>query len=448
MRLLKQLSGRLPGKGDPKGMSSKKRNAYREVVIPYGHEERTLRIPAENLDWVKGPKYVPPIADLPAAVREAIRTPIKALPLPELVSRHGKKTVILVDDGTRSTPQDLILPVLLDELNGASVKDGDISILIALGTHRPMDEAECKGRYGEAVMARVKIENLSQDLRDFVDLGKTPSGIPIQISRQYLENELRIAVGNIIPHMYAGWAGGAKLLQPGVSSPLTTSKTHVMAAPHVYEFLGREDNPVRREMEEIAIKSGLTFIVNVVLNREGEVVAVVAGDVVAAHRAGVEIARPIYTIPLKERVDILIASSHPANRDLFQGFKAINNSGMMVKDGGTLILVIPAPEGIAPDHPEVVALEMTPGSQVLEMVEQGEITNGVAATAYMALDRTRSRAEIILVTEGISRQEASKIGLIATKDFEEALRTAMERQGGKARIGVITHGADVVAQFE
>jgi nickel-dependent lactate racemase len=429
-------------------MGRSKQSTYRAVAIPYGHETRTLRIPAENLDWVKGPKYVPPIPEVPTAVREAIRSPIKTSPLPEMVSRHGKKTVILVDDGTRSTPQNLILPVLLDELNGAGVKDDDISVLIARGTHRPMTEAECRERYGEAVMARVKVENLSQDLRDFVDLGVTPSCIPIQISRQYLEKELRIAVGNIIPHMYAGWAGGAKLVQPGVSSPLTTSKTHVMAAPYVYEYLGREDNPVRREMEEIAIKSGLQFIVNVVLNREGEVVAVVAGDVIGAHRAGVEIARPIYTIPLKERVDILIASSHPADRDLFQGFKAINNSGMMVRDGGTLILVIPAPEGIAPDHPEVVALGMTPGTQVLEMVERGEVTNGVAATAYMALDRTRSRAKIILVTEGISGEEASKIGLIATKDFDEALRSAMDRQGEKVQIGVITHGADVLAQFE
>jgi nickel-dependent lactate racemase len=426
----------------------KENKVYREIVIPYGHETKKLHIPVENLAWVEGPKCSLPIADLVKAVREAIRAPIGSQTLPELVARYGKKTVILVDDGTRSTPQSLILHTLLGELNAAGIGDREIKVLIALGTHRPMTQDEIVARFGAEAVKRVLVKNMSQDYRDFLNLGVTPSGVPIYISKEYLESEMSIAVGNIIPHMYAGWAGGAKMVQPGVSSGLTTSKTHLIAGPRVYEILGQVDNPVRREMEEIAVKSGLKFIVNVVLNREGGVIAVVAGDVIAAHRAGVEIARPIYTIPLKERVDIVIAGSHPADRDLWQGFKPINNCGMMVKDGGTLILVIPAPEGIAPDHPQLVDLGVTPSFTVIEMVERGDISDGVAAATYLALDRTRSRVNIILVTDGISNEEASKIGLKATRDFEEALRMALDHNGKKAQIGVITHGADIMAHFE
>jgi len=421
---------------------------YKEVTVPYGRETQTLRIPAENLAWIVGPKDAPPVTDLPGAVRAAIRSPIGAPTLPELVAQHGTNTVILVDDGTRSTPQGLILPVLLDELNAAGVPDGDITGLIALGTHRPMSEAERVARYGEAVMARVRVENLSQDLADFVDLGVTPMGVPIQVSRHYLESDLSIAVGNIIPHMYAGWAGGAKMIQPGVSSPLTTAKTHLMAGPCVYEILGQVDNPVRCEMEQIAVESGLKFIVNVVLNREGGVVAVVAGDVVAAHRAGIEIARPIYTVELEERPDIVLAGSHPADRDLWQGFKPVNNCGMLVKDDGTLILIIPAPEGIAPDHPYLVELGQTPGDEVCEMVERGEIADGVAAATYLALDQTRKRVNIILVTHGITEDEAAQIGLTATMDFDKALAAALARHGDGARIGVVTHGADIMGCFK
>ena len=93
-----------------------------------------------------------------------------------------------------------------------------------------------------------------------MDLGVTPLGIPIQVSRRYLESDIRIAVGNIIPHMYAGWAGGAKMVQPGVTSAVTTGRTHLIAGPLVYETLGEVDNPVRKEMEEIAVRSGLKFI--------------------------------------------------------------------------------------------------------------------------------------------------------------------------------------------
>jgi nickel-dependent lactate racemase len=418
-----------------------------EIFLPYGHTTKTLRVPESNLAWVVGPKDAPPVANLADAVRAAIRAPIGAPSLRELVARHGTRTVILVDDGTRSTPQKDILPILLDELNAAGVSDRDITALIALGTHRAMSESECNARYGAAVCARIRVENLSHAPRDFVDLGVTPLGIPIHVSRKYLESDVSIAVGNIIPHMYAGWAGGAKMVQPGMTSALTTARTHLIAGPRVYEILGAVDNPVRREMEAIAIKSGLKFIVNVVLNRDAQVVAVVAGDVVQAHRAGVEIARPIYTVNVNERADIVVASSHPADRDLWQGFKPINGCGMLVRDGGTLILLIPAPEGIAPDHPQLVALGMTPGDQVMPMVERGEVTDGVAAATYLAYDQTRRRAHIVLVSDGITDDSARKIGARATNDLQAALANALAQHGTHARVGVVTHGADILGQI-
>jgi nickel-dependent lactate racemase len=418
------------------------------ITLPYGHQTRTIEIPKENLLWVTGPRKAPPIEDLKGVVKAAIRNPIGSPSLAELVARHGKQTLILIDDSTRSTPQELILPILLDELNAAGVTDADISIMVALGTHRAMNEQELTARVGKAVFQRVAVTNLSQKPEDFVDLGVTPLGIPVQVSRRYLEAQITIAVGNIIPHMYAGWAGGAKMIQPGVTSSVTTGRTHMIAGPRVYEILGQVDNPVRKEMEEIAVRSGLKFILNVVLDASGQVAAVVAGDVIAAHRAGVEIARPIYTLELAEKADIVVASSHPADRDLWQGFKPINNCGMLVKDGGTLILVIPAPEGIAPDHRQLVEFGTVPGEEVLAKVERGEVADQVAAATYIAFDRTRRRTHITLVTDGISSAEAAAIGVGATKDFSEALSQAFARHGAAARVGVVTAGADVMARFE
>jgi len=421
---------------------------YREVVVPYGDSERRrLRLPARNLAWVVGPKDAPSLTDLAAAVREAIRSPVGSPNLSQLVARRGTNTIILVDDNTRSTPQAEILPVLLDELNTAGVEDREVSAMIALGTHRPMTEAEIRERYGSAVLERIPVENLPQGAEDFVDLGTTPAGVPIQVSRRYLEGDLSIAVGNIVPHMYAGWAGGAKMIQPGVTSHLTTAKTHLMAGPCVYDILGQVDNPVRREMEQIALDTGLAFIVNVVLNRHGEVTAVVGGGVVEAHRAGVKIARSIYTVEVEERPDIVVASSHPADRDLWQGFKPINNCGMLVKDGGTLIMLIPAPEGIAPDHPYFMELGCTSGERVCQLVERDGVVDEVAAATYLALDQTRRRLAITLVTDGIGAEEAARIGLAATTSFEDALQNALERHGEEARIGVVTHGADILGRI-
>src|SRR5208283_5337046 len=136
-----------------------------------------------------------------------------------------------------------------------------------------------------------------------------------------------------------------------------------------------------------------------------------------AHRAGVELARPIYTLHLPEVPDIVIASSHPADRDLWQGFKPVNNCGMLVKDGGTLILLIPAPEGIAPDHMQLVDFGTTPAEEVLALVAAGKVADEVAAATYLAYDRTRRRIHVALVTDGISGEEAAQIGATATTVF-------------------------------
>jgi nickel-dependent lactate racemase len=237
------------------------------------------------------------------------------------------------------------------------------------------------------------------------------------------------------------------MVQPGVTSAVTTGRTHLIAGPRVYEILGQVDNPVRKEMEEIAMRSGLKFILNVVLDASGRVAAVVAGDVIRAHRAGVEIARPIYTLELEEKADIVVASSHPADRDLWQGFKPVNNCGMLVKDGGTLILLIPAPEGIAPDHTQLVDFGTTPAEEVMALVEAGKVADEVAAATYLAYDQTRRRIHVALVTDGISCVEAAQIGASATTVFDEALQAALLRHGKSARVGVVTQGADIMATF-
>ncbi len=175
--------------------------------------------------------------------------------------------------------------------------------------------------------------------------------------------------------------------------------------------------------------------------------AVVAGDVVKAHRAGIEIARPIYTMELEERPDIVVASSHPADRDLWQGFKPVNNCGMVVKDDGTLILLIPAPEGIAPDHTQLVDFGTASAEEVLALVAQGKVADEVAAATYLAFERTRRRVNIILVSDGVSGTEAAKIGISATTSFPEALSAAFARHGRSARVGVVTQGADIMARF-
>ncbi len=416
-----------------------------EIAIPYGRQERIVRVPEEQLAWVVSPAEVPAVSDVAAAVHAAIRNPIGSPSLADLVKQHGQNTVVVVDDNTRPTPQHLLLPPLLDELNAAGVPNDKIAVLIALGTHRKMTPAEFRAHYGAAVVDRVQVENLDNTNPDaFAYVGDTGSGIPVHVARRYLAADVKIAVGNIIPHMYAGWSGGAKAIQPGVCSHLTTCRTHVIAGPKVYEILGDLDSPVRQEIDEIGSKTGLTFILNTVINGHHGVVRVVAGHPIAAHREGVKTSREVYGVHIAGLADVVVAGAKPAERDLWQGFKPLNAAGMTVRAGGEVVLVIPAPEGLSPDHPAIMDFGLTPNAEVLARVARGEVEDEVAAATYMAMNVTRTRARVTLVSDGITPDDAHKLSLGLERDLDRAIKAALGRAGAGARVGIITQAADLL----
>lgn len=386
------------------------------------------------------------VENIEAAVTRSIENPIGCSPLKDqLKNRKCKSVLLLVDDDTRSTPQSLILPVLVDKLNEYGISDSAMKILFCLGTHRKMDKASMERRVGSEVFHRIECFNLDQSDDAFISFGSTKSGIPIEISRYALSFDYKIAIGNIIPHMYAGWAGGAKMIQPGITSAATTAETHLIAARNINGILGNPDNPVRLEMEEIARIAGLDFIINTVLDTKHNIIDIVGGDLVKAHRKGVETASPIYTIKYPSKADVVIAGATPSERDLWQGFKPLNNCGIAVRDNGVLILVIDAPEGIAPDHLELVEFGTSGTEAVLRLLDQGKVYDRVAAATYMAFWNTARRINVILVSNGITDQDAKKIGIRSVKTIEEAFKLACSVLGtNNPTVGVIPYGADVI----
>lgn len=415
-----------------------------QIAIPYGESSKSFDLPESRLRWIISPKEVAGVRDEEGEILHAIRNPIGAPTLAELVAQKGKETVILVDDQTRATPQKRVLPLLLNELNRAGVADEEITILIALGTHRYMTGEECLLRFGAEVMDRVEVINHAfDDPSQLVHLGETASGIPISVNRRYHESDISIAVGNIIPHIYAGWAGGGKMVQPGVCGSETTAATHLAAAGMVPQILATLDNPIRKEIDEVAQRSGLTMIVNTVLDSRRRIVKVVSGDAFGAFRTGVREAEPIYTVEIRGYPDIVIASSYPADLDLWQAAKALIHGALMARGGGTLILVTPCPEGVANQHPIVLQLGDASPAAVQRKMKQMGPTDLIGAATHMAIGAVRERVKVVIVSDGLKEEEARRLGFQYAPDLQEALKVAFTRHGAGAKVGVLTHGGDV-----
>jgi len=414
------------------------------VEIPYGEKVLTVEVARRNLGAVLEPQPTSPCPDVTAEVRRALEHPIGSPPLREL-ARNARRVVLIVDDITRLTPTRQLLPPLLEELNAAGVTDGQITLVIALGTHRPMTAAECRAKYGAEVVERIAIENHDcHDLDRLVDLGTTAQGTPILINRTVYEADCVIGVGSILPHHLCGFAGGAKIIQPGVSGAETTAATHLLSVRQRPYFLGEVENRVRAEMEAVAEQAGLTAILNVALNGEGEVVRAVFGDQRQAFRAGVEICQKIYSCRFDSPADIVIAGAFPAEIEFWQSQKALYPADMVAKPGGTIIVVSPCPEGVAVMHSEMLEFTAWSPEEIDAGVREGRIKDQVAAALAMAWAKVRVGRQISLVSDGISDEETLALGYVPFPTVQEALEEALSRHGPDAKVHILPRAAETL----
>jgi len=194
------------------------------IMLPYGSDETvTVEVPQKNIIFHLKPNEVPGVNDELAEIKRAIYNPIKAPRLDGFVKK-GKKIAILANDYTRmECPDREFLLILYDEFKRIGINSEDVTVIIALGSHEPRDEKVIQ-KYGKDLYEKFNIINHSVALDDLVDLGKTPSGTPIQLNKIVMNADIKIGLGNIIPHFIPGWGAGSKIVQPGVMGDESTSR--------------------------------------------------------------------------------------------------------------------------------------------------------------------------------------------------------------------------------
>ena len=321
------------------------------VRLPWGAEQLTLALPPTwQLQGVFTPAPSSPVDDVRAAVATALRAPIGAGRLADLVA-PGARVAIVVDDDSRPTPVAAMLPAVLDELQCGGVGRDAVTVVTALGLHRAMTAEEVRARIGSEVFQAVSFENHDcDDSVRLVDLGRTSRRTRVLLNRTVAEADAVVCIGCIEPHVIAGFGGGAKMIVPGVAGRDTIGHNHALhCTPETFDGVGRSCNAsaMRLDLEEAA--SRLTppvFIVDVVLNGDLDVVRVVAGDSVAAHREGVRTSRSIFAVPFEEPVDVVVTTSRPMDQDLRQGLKSLANTIRAVRRGGALVSLLRAEEGV------------------------------------------------------------------------------------------------------
>jgi nickel-dependent lactate racemase len=415
------------------------------ISFPYP-EMRPLDIPEQNLLGIFSPSVVTVRKNEADIVEGAFSHPIGSDPLARMLKGH-KRVLILVDDYTRSTPVRQILPRLLTELERGGIRSGDIRIMVALGTHRPMSEEEIVKKFGEDIHRQYSILNHHWwEPSHLVHLGETEGGTPIFVNRLAKEVDFILGLGQIVPHRVSGFSGGGNIVQPGICGEETTGKTHWLSAQFTgREILGKIENPVKDEIERVAQRAGLKWIVNAIQDGSSRLVEIVAGDFMQAYRKGAARSRQVFQSELPQEADIVIADSHPYDTDLWLATKGVYASELAVRQGGVVILVSPCPEGISPSHPEVLEMGYQTFKAVDEMVRKGAIKKlSVAAHLVHGGRVIRERAKGIMVCPGISREETEKLGFLYAREPQESLEMAFSLLSRNAKVAVLQRGGEIL----
>ncbi len=406
----------------------------------------SIELPEDNVLGVYRPAKYLQQDDESKVFEKALANPIGTERLDRIV-KAGTKIVVAVDDITRSTRTELMLPLVLKQLKRAKINTKAISIFIALGTHRQMTEQEIRLKYTEEVTENYQIINPDWKMGcDHLAVGRMSDGFEIKVHEAILEADFVIGLGQAVPHMYAGFGGGGKIINPGCCEEQTIGQVHWLShTVPTNERFGIRDNKVRQLVDDIAVKSGLGFILNEVPAEDGGIAMAFAGDPIEAHRAACEFAARLYTVKIK-KADIVIADSYPADIDFWQSIKALYSAHFAVGRGGTLIFVTPGPEGVSSQHPEITEIGYKTGHEHIKgLVADGKLSKVVAANLWMGNEILQNN-NVIFVSKGISEKDTKTMGFQWAANPADALKIAMKKHGKGAKISVLCGASKIICQ--
>lgn len=419
------------------------------VTLAFGDTGLTIDLPTSTT--VVRPENPAPAADGVALLRQALRFPVSGPPLRERVGQ-GKTVAISVCDATRAQPRKLVIPTVLDELDGLVNLD-DLVILIATGTHRANSPSELRAMFGEEVVDAIRIVNHDARAKDSLQwMGHFGKGVPVWLNREWCEADVRITTGFVEPHFFAGFSGGPKMVAPGLAGLETVLTLHdasrIGDPQATWGVL--HGNPVHDDIRAIAAGTGVTFALDVVLDGQQRIVEAFGGDLFPMHAAATRLASRIAMRSVPDRFDVVVTTGagHPLDQNLYQSVKGMSAAHQIVRPGGTIICAAECRDGF-PDHGSFHSILASAESPEALLADIGARTDVVPDQwQVQVLARIQATARVVMHTSYLSAAELAGAHLEQTDDIERTVAIAMAEAGPGARLCVLPEGPQTIPYVE
>jgi nickel-dependent lactate racemase len=415
------------------------------MKLKYGKEEIQLPIQDKNIVKILNSEKQEILLNPENKLRELLKNPINCPSLKDLIiQKKASKILIIVNDITRPTPYEIILPPLLDELQQIGIKKENIIFIIATGIHRSNSQEEIKGIFGENIFSAYKFINHDCDNPHQKDLGKLKSGNKLWVNPIISDIDFIITTGVIVPHYFAGFSGGRKSILPGICGRKTIEANHAKMVYSDSRAGNLKSNPVHQEMQEAAEKVGVDFNINVVTDENHKIVEIVVGELLTSWQQGVEICKQIYICPIEKKVDVVIASAggHPKDINVYQAQKALENACHAVKPGGTIILLAECLEGYGEATFENWIEEANSPDDIIKRLNKKFTLGGHKAYGVAKIVK---EVEVIFISS-LAPEKVHKLFFIPMENISQALNYVKDKYGKDFQAYVLPSGNTALPQ--
>jgi nickel-dependent lactate racemase len=373
--------------------------------------------------------------------------PIGSPPLQELAA--GKRdAVVVINDITRPAPSRELLTAILEELRIAGIPEGAVTVVVATGNHRPNSSNEVAGMIGEEFARRLRVVNHAcEDDTALTAVAAPGVDVPVRINSHVARASVRILTGLIAPHQAAGYSGGRKSLTPGVAALETIAKQHSFPIRPYDPAMGwMKGNPFHEVAVRVARTVGIDFIVNVVKNCKGEVVHAVAGELEAAHEAGVAVCEQSWVVTFRQKYDVVVVTpgGFPRDIDLHQAQKAMSTAELVVADRGVIVLIAECADGIGKFAAWLKGAKSP--QDVIERFAREGFTREHSSKAFMCA-RALAKHPVVVSCSGIHQRDMEAMFFRYARSPQEAVDMAVEMKGGEGGVLVLPYAVDCVPKI-
>ena len=396
------------------------------IEIPFGKTTEACELEDRRIEAYVEPAWPSGGGDGSQQLAEALSHPIGSPGLQDLASK-AKNALIISSDNTRPVPSPIILPPVIEQIRKGS-PEASVRLLVGAGLHSwSPSEGELREKLGPAFDALDEISvHSARDANSLTDYGTLSTGNRLLLNSLLRKADLVIAEGFIEGHFFAGFTGGPKSVLPGVSGRETIMNNH--SYQNLANPMARcgvtEGNPVYEEMREAVLKSGLRFIVNVVLDRQKRTIFACAGHPIQAHRAGTAFALECCRVTAAP-ADIVVTSNggHPLDRNLYQLVKGISNGALTAKEGGVIVACGECMDGVGDEGFYSLMSSSSSPTELLKKLESGEIHQEGQWQAQL-LAKILEKFRVIVVSRGVTAKTVESIHMTHARTLKEGMEEA------------------------